>query len=79
MKKYKLLALLLAFVMLPACTSQDMSIVDQNGKTIHVASDGKDTYTFTYMCVYMYRHTYFSQNQLIVFDVLFIPLFSFPF
>ena len=46
LKKYKLLALLLAFVMLPACTSQDMSIVDQNGKTIHVASDGKDTYTF---------------------------------
>jgi len=46
MKKYKLLALLLAFVMLPACASQDMSIVDQNGKTIQVASDGKDTYTF---------------------------------
>lgn len=46
MKKYKLLALLLALTILPACSNRDMSIVDQNGKTIQVASDGKDTYTF---------------------------------
>lgn len=46
MRKYKLLALLLALALLPACSSQDMSIVDQNGKTIQVASDGKDSYTF---------------------------------
>lgn len=46
MKKYKLLALLLSLALLPACASQDMSIVDQNGKTIAVASEGKDTYTF---------------------------------
>lgn len=46
MKIYKLLALLLSLALLPACASQNMSIIDQNGKTIEVASEGKDTYTF---------------------------------
>lgn len=46
MKKYIVLILLLAIAVLPACSNQDMAIVDQNGKTIQVTSDGKDSYTF---------------------------------
>ncbi len=38
--------LLLCVTLLCACSSNDISIVDQNGKSIAVSSAGNDTYTF---------------------------------
>lgn len=45
MKKNRLLLLFVSLLFV-GCGSQDMTIIDQNGKSIDVAIAGKDTYTF---------------------------------
>ena len=47
MKKNKFLPLLLALTLLCGCGGQNMTIIDKDGKSIDVASAGKDTYTFS--------------------------------
>lgn len=44
--KKNILILLFASLLFVGCGSQDMTIIDQNGKSIDVAAAGKDTYTF---------------------------------